>query len=85
MRRGALWISLFALLTAGDAAATWSIVAIDPATREVGIAGASCIAGAQEIAGLAPGRGAIAAQAMANFGAATAESRCSPPAPAPGR
>jgi uncharacterized Ntn-hydrolase superfamily protein len=51
------------------AAATWSVVAVDPATREVGVAGASCIGGSQIIAGLAPGRGAITAQAMSNLAA----------------
>ena len=51
---------------ASTARATWSIVAVDPETREVGIAGASCIAGSEIIAGLAPGRGVVAAQAFAN-------------------
>ena len=51
------------------AEATWSIVAVDSATGEVGIAGASCIDGAEMIAGVAPGRGAIAAQAMSNLAA----------------
>ena len=67
MRRRALWLAFVALLCPSVTGATWSIVAVDPATREVGVAGASCIANAQMIAGLAPGRGAIAAQAMANF------------------
>lgn len=58
--------SLFLLATclATPAAATWSLVAVDPATREVGIAGASCIDGSQVIAGVVPGRGVIAAQAF---------------------
>ena len=67
MRRPALWLASVAFLCPSVAGATWSIVAVDPATREVGVAGASCIPNAQMIAGLAPGRGAIAAQAMANF------------------
>jgi uncharacterized Ntn-hydrolase superfamily protein len=67
VRRLARWLAALALLCPGAANATWSIVAVDRETREVGVAGASCIGGVQVIAGLAPGRGAIAAQAMANF------------------
>lgn len=69
MRRRAGWLALVAALCPVGASATWSIVAVDPATREVGVAGASCIARAYAIAGLAPGRGAIAAQAMLNLAA----------------
>jgi uncharacterized Ntn-hydrolase superfamily protein len=42
-------------------------VAVDPETREVGIAGASCILGSEVIAALAPGRGAVVAQAFSSF------------------
>ncbi len=48
------------------ASATWSIVAVDPRTREVGAAGASCTPFAVGIVGLAPGRGAIVVQAASN-------------------
>ncbi len=58
--------ALAALLLAGHARATWSIVAVDPATREVGVAGASCIDGVEVIAGFVPGRGVVAAQALAS-------------------
>jgi uncharacterized Ntn-hydrolase superfamily protein len=51
------------------ARATWSITAVDPKTKEVGIAGASCTDFVFGIAGIAPGRGAIVAQAMSNRGA----------------
>ncbi len=67
MRRQAFWLASLALMIPSGASATWSIVAVDHETREVGVAGASCIANAQIIAGLAPGRGAIAAQAMGNL------------------
>jgi uncharacterized Ntn-hydrolase superfamily protein len=67
VRRPARWLAALALLCPGGAHATWSIVAVDRETREVGVAGASCIGGVQMIAGLAPGRGAIAAQAMGNL------------------
>jgi uncharacterized Ntn-hydrolase superfamily protein len=48
------------------ASATWSITAVDPRTREVGIAGASCTPDVMGIAGVVPGRGVIAAQALTN-------------------
>ncbi len=63
----AAWLASVVLLCPGSARATWSIVAVDPATREVGIAGASCIVSSHVIAGVAPGHGAIAAQALASF------------------
>lgn len=47
--------------------ATWSIVAVDPETREVGGAVASCTGGADLVFGIAPGRGIAAAQARSNF------------------
>jgi uncharacterized Ntn-hydrolase superfamily protein len=53
--------------TASPALATWSIVAVDEHTHEVGIAGASCIGGSEVIAALVPGKGALAAQAMSNL------------------
>ncbi|MGH9941700.1 MAG: DUF1028 domain-containing protein, partial [Pyrinomonadaceae bacterium] len=46
------------LLSATVSHATWSIVAVDPRTKEVGIAGASCTDFVFGIAGLAPGKGA---------------------------
>ena len=54
-------------LAPATAPATWSIVAVDPETHEVGAAGASCIGGAAVIAALVPGRGVIVAQAFVNF------------------
>jgi uncharacterized Ntn-hydrolase superfamily protein len=49
--------------------ATWSIVAVDPRTREVGSAGASCTPYVAGIVALAPGRGVIVAQARSNAAA----------------
>src|SRR6185436_13045628 len=44
---------------------TWSIVAADPSTGDVGVAGASCVAMyADGIAALVPGKGAGVAQAL---------------------
>jgi len=54
------------LLDAPLARATWSIVATDPETAEVGIAGASCIGDVEVIGGLVPGHGVIAAQGLTN-------------------
>jgi uncharacterized Ntn-hydrolase superfamily protein len=53
-------------LVAAPADATWSIVAVDPRTREVGSAGASCTPYVAGIVALAPDRGAIVAQAMSS-------------------
>lgn len=53
-----------ALLVPVAARATWSIVAVDPVTREVGVAGATCNATVHErIPGLVPDVGALASQA----------------------
>ena len=55
------------------ALATWSIVAVDPKTREVGAAAASCIYSAdfpiESISELVPGTGAVVAQALSNLAA----------------
>jgi uncharacterized Ntn-hydrolase superfamily protein len=60
MRSLLAWFLLPVTLSAQH---TFSIVAVDPATGEVGSAGASCIGGSDIIAGLLPGRGAMNAQA----------------------
>jgi len=66
-RRSATFaLALVWLVAPAPARATWSIVAVDPETREVGAAGASCILGSEVIAILAPGHGAAVAQAMTN-------------------
>jgi uncharacterized Ntn-hydrolase superfamily protein len=46
--------------------ATWSIIIIDPKTKEIGIAGASCTFSVYGIGGIVPGKGAIVVQAMSN-------------------
>jgi uncharacterized Ntn-hydrolase superfamily protein len=62
-------LTVAALLLSRPAAATatWSITAVDSRTRQVGIAGASCTNFVYGIAGVAPGRGVIVAQAMSNM------------------
>lgn len=57
------------LLVSRPGTATWSIVAVDPETREVGSAGASCTGFVAGIVGLAPDRGVIVAQARSNANA----------------
>jgi uncharacterized Ntn-hydrolase superfamily protein len=59
--------ALLIALCPAPARATWSIVAVDPVTREVGAAGASCVDGVVRIAGLAPGKGVVASQASSNL------------------
>jgi MYXO-CTERM domain-containing protein len=66
-------IFLAALLAVSSPArATWSVVAVDPITREVGVAVATCVPepnGSRilpQVAGVAPGIGALAAQAQFN-------------------
>jgi uncharacterized Ntn-hydrolase superfamily protein len=45
---------------------TWSIIVIDPVTKEIGIAGASCTYSVYGIGAIVPGKGAIVVQAMSN-------------------
>lgn len=68
MRYSAVLTLLIALAPA-SARATWSIVAVDPVTQEVGVAVATCVEGPigtqvlPTVPALAPGIGALAAQA----------------------
>jgi uncharacterized Ntn-hydrolase superfamily protein len=55
-----------ACLVPFDAAATWSIVAVDPRTEEVGSAAATCTDYVERIVGVAPGHGVIVAQARSH-------------------
>lgn len=54
-------------LTLQTALATWSITAVDDATREVGVAGATCGPMVWGIAGVVPGEGVVAAQYATNL------------------
>ncbi len=56
-------VSLIILCTPLLSSATFSIVAVDPITGEVGSAGASCVAGVKIISDLHPGVGGINTQA----------------------
>ncbi|MBC7948034.1 MAG: DUF1028 domain-containing protein [Chitinophagaceae bacterium] len=46
---------------------TWSIIVVDPKTKEIGIAGASCTNSVYGIGAIVPGKGAIVVQAMSNY------------------
>lgn len=65
MTRALLLIAIVGALWPARAAATYSIVAVDARTREVGGAGASCVGGSTiyQIYGSVPGRGVVHAQA----------------------
>lgn len=63
------WFVAAVLAIASPASATWTIVAVDTDTGEVGSAGASCTPFVVGVARLVPGRGAIVAQAMSNMNA----------------
>jgi uncharacterized Ntn-hydrolase superfamily protein len=58
---------LLLIVFAVNANATWSIIVIDPKTREIGIAGASCTYNVYGIGAVIPGKGAIVVQAMSNY------------------
>ncbi|MBX3491511.1 MAG: DUF1028 domain-containing protein [Parvibaculum sp.] len=62
-------IALAQLTYTANAWATWSIVAVDPVTREVGVAGASCTEHSEVIASLVPGKGSLVAQGATNLAA----------------
>jgi uncharacterized Ntn-hydrolase superfamily protein len=73
-RPAALLFALAALAIGSPAHATYSIVASDPATRQVGGAGTSCVNGSDVyvIYGSVPGVGAVHAQALFNQNARNA-------------
>ena len=61
------FLSILLILGIGFRAhATWSIIVIDPKTKEIGIAGASCTSSVYGIGAIVPGKGAIVVQAMSN-------------------
>lgn len=59
-------VAILLMLVPSATSATWSIVAVDEATGEVGSAGASCTGFVAGIVGVAPGHGVIVAQARSN-------------------
>ncbi len=67
MKRIILTISLLQVLL--HLHATWSIIVIDPVTKQIGIAGASCTYSVYGIGTIVPGKGAVVVQAMSNSNA----------------
>lgn len=59
--------TLLSAFLSGQASATWSIVAVDTETGEVGMAAATCNSSIQFIAAAVPGKGVVAAQAETSF------------------
>lgn len=59
-------VLLLLFVTCVDAFATWSIIVVDPRTKEIGIAGASCSYNCYGIGGIIPGKGAVIVQAMSD-------------------
>ena len=60
-------LATFSLLAISiPAYCTWSIIVIDPVTKAIGIAGASCTYSVYGIGAIVPGKGAIIVQAMSN-------------------
>ncbi|HJU64496.1 MAG TPA: DUF1028 domain-containing protein, partial [Gemmatimonadaceae bacterium] len=53
-------------LLPSSAFATWSIIVLDPATRLIGVAAASCTFDVYGIAGFVPGKGAVISQSIGN-------------------
>ncbi len=70
--RAAVWLFTSTLLVAAPAQATWSIIIIDTQTREIGVAGATCLTGFDLKVGLPVvrvGLGAGCAQSAVDVGA----------------
>jgi len=62
-----LWFSIFLVTVLYlPSFATWSITVIDPKTKKIGIAGASCTPSVYGIGLILPGKGAIVVQANGN-------------------
>lgn len=59
--------AVLATLLSPNAHATWSAIAVDRSTGEIGIVGASCTFDVSGIASLVPGKGAIVVQAASNY------------------
>jgi uncharacterized Ntn-hydrolase superfamily protein len=64
MKQWLRWFVLSFVALPMYASATWSIVAVDTQTGEVGVAGATCGPDVAVIARLVPGKGAVAAQGL---------------------
>ena len=66
VRHAFLAAALFVLALPSSASATWSVIVLDKRTGLIGVAGASCTSDVHGIMALAPGTGALVAQAIGN-------------------
>jgi len=67
MRSKYLYLSIFLLTVLHiPSFGTWSIIVVDPKTKKIGIAGASCTPSVYGIGAIMPGKGAIVVQANGN-------------------
>ncbi|GAB3019473.1 DUF1028 domain-containing protein [Bowmanella dokdonensis] len=66
-RLSVLIILVFVTAFSLPARATWSVIAVDRDTGEIGIAGASCTFDVSGVASIVPGKGAIVVQAASNY------------------
>lgn len=64
LKKVTIFLSL--LLAGINSFATWSIIIIDPVTKNIGIVGASCTNSVYGIGAIVPGKGAVVVQAMSN-------------------
>lgn len=67
MKKLQLFGIIFLLLICRNVYATWSIIAVDRNTGEIGISGASCTFDVSGIASIEPQKGAIVVQAASNY------------------
>ena len=61
-----IFVFILCVILSSKISATWSIILIDPKTKEIGIAGASCTYNCYGIGKIVPNMGAIIVQAMSN-------------------
>lgn len=66
IRRAAVTGVLSLAMLPPSASATWSIIVLDPTTRLIGVAAASCTFDVYGIAGFVPGKGAVISQSIGN-------------------
>jgi uncharacterized Ntn-hydrolase superfamily protein len=64
--RAVLTPALALMILPPSASATWSIIVIDPSSRLIGVAAASCTFDVYGIAGFVPGKGAVISQSIGN-------------------
>lgn len=66
-KTGFVWLFLAYSFLTQNCFATWSIIAVDRNTGEIGIAGASCTFDVSGIASVVPNKGAIVVQAASSY------------------